>query len=512
MSSHEWKEWCKSGEKPNDIPANPPRTYKQQWESWGHWLGTGRLADQYKVYRTFEDARKYVHGLKLKNIDQWKNWCKSGQKPDDIPARPDNTYKEQWKDWGDWLGTGYIAVTKRDYLPFEDARKYVHGLKLKNQDQWRDWCKSGQKPSNIPAYPSYFYKKKWKGLGDWLGTGYIATTKRHYLPFEDAKKYVMQLGFRTKEEYSNWCKSGQKPSDIPANPTAIYKGQWKGWGDWLGTGTIALQNKVYRLFEEAHKYVMKLRYRSREEYSNWCKSGQKPDDIPASPAGVYNGKWKGWGHWLGTGYIASSKRDYLPFEDARKYVHGLKLKTVEQWRGWCKSGQKPDDIPASPAGVYKEQWKGMGDWLGTGTIALQNKVYRSFEEAHKYVMKLRYRSREEYSNWCKSGQKPSDIPANPTAIYKGQWKGWGDWLGTGYIIPAKRTYRLFTEARAHIHALHLDNTDKWFEYCRSGNKPDDIPAYPYAVYEDEWIGWPDWLGYEERKWSLRKVKGLLTSS
>jgi hypothetical protein len=124
-------------------------------------------------------------------------------------------------------------------------------------------------------------------------------------------------------------------------------------------------------------------------------------------------------------------------------------------------------------------------------------------------MQLQFRSREEYSKWCKSGQKPDDIPADPAAVYKDQWKGWGDWLGTGYIIPANRTYRSFTEARAHTHTLHLDSTDKWFEYCKSGNKPDDIPANPNVVYEDEWIGWPDWLGYEERKWNIRRVKELI---
>jgi hypothetical protein len=90
---------------------------------------------------------------------------------------------------------------------------------------------------------------------------------------------------------------------------------------------------------------------------------------------------------------------------------------------------------------------------------LQNKVYRSFEEAHKYVMQLQFRSREEYSKWCKSGQKPDDIPADPAAVYKDQWKGWGDWLGTGYIIPANRTYRSFTEARAHTHTPFSEN---WF--------------------------------------------------
>jgi hypothetical protein len=63
----------------------------------------------------------------------------------------------------------------------------------------------------------------------------------------------------------------------------------------------------------------------------------------------------------------------------------------------------------------------MVDCTGTGTIALQNKVYRSFEEAHKYVVQQHFKSREEYIKWCKSGEKPTDIPTSHAAVYKEQW-------------------------------------------------------------------------------------------
>ena len=36
----------------------------------------------------------------------------------------------------------------------------------------------------------------------------------------------------------------------------------------------------------------------------------------------------------------------------------------------------------------------------------------------------------------------------------------------------------------------------WEEYCRSGNKPADIPARPDLVYHTEWKGWQDWLGQQ----------------
>ena len=249
-SVKQWDNWCKSGQKPDDIPARPNNTYKEQWKGWGDWLGTGTIALQNKVYRSFEEAHEYVMQLGFKTREEYSKWCKSGQKPDDIPARPNNTYKEQWKGWGDWLGTGYIALTKRDYLPFEDARKYVRGLKLKNQDQWNNWCKSGQKPANIPGSPSNFYKKKWKGVGDWLGTGYIATTKRHYLLFEEAHKYVMQLGFKTREEYSKWCKSGKKPDDIPADPAGGTKNNGRVW-------VIGLAPDILFLLTELTNHLLK---------------------------------------------------------------------------------------------------------------------------------------------------------------------------------------------------------------------------------------------------------------
>jgi hypothetical protein len=73
------------------------------------------------TFRPFPEARDYVRSLKLKNRDEWYEYCKSGNKPDDISARPDVAYKKEWKGWGDWLGTGNIASFKREFLPFSKA-------------------------------------------------------------------------------------------------------------------------------------------------------------------------------------------------------------------------------------------------------------------------------------------------------------------------------------------------------------------------------------------------------
>jgi superfamily II DNA or RNA helicase len=135
---------------------------------------------------------------------------------------------------------------------------------------------------------------------------------------------------------------------------------------------------------------------------------------------------------------------------------------------------------------------------------------RPFEEAKKFVHSLGLKSQREWRTYIKSGKKPIDIPTHPELTYKDKgWISWGDWFDTGYIAAQDRQYRSFEEARNFVHKLGLKSAVEWMEFCKSGNKPADIPSDPYGVYKDEWISFVDWLGYEERLWSIGRVKELL---
>jgi hypothetical protein len=59
---------------------------------------------------------------------------------------------------------------------------------------------------------------------------------------------------------------------------------------------------------------------------------------------------------------------------------------------------------------------------------------------------------------------------------------------------ARISHRPFVEARSFAQSLGLTGKEMWAEYCKSSNKPIDIPSTPRTVYCDEWIGWNDWLG------------------
>jgi hypothetical protein len=90
------------------------------------------------------------------------------------------------------------------------------------------------------------------------------------------------------------------------------------------------------------------------------------------------------------------------------------------------------DIPAKPGTVYVNQgWAGMGDWLGTGTLAFRFRKYRPFKRARAFARRLSLNSKTEWEAFAKRGALPPDIPASPWYVYRDDgWSGIKDWLGT----------------------------------------------------------------------------------
>ncbi len=371
----------------------------------------------------------------------------------------------------------------REWRPFSEARAFVHTLGFKNMAQWQAYGKAGKRPYDIPGNPDKVYITEFKGYGDWLGTGTIASFKRQYRPFSEARAFVHSLKLKGTREWRAYCKSGHKPIDIPSMPER-YGSDFKDYGDWLGTFNIAPTKRGFRTFKEARSYVHSLKLKNQDEWLAYCRSGQKPVDIPATPNNVYLGEFDGFGDWLGTGRT----RHHRSFAEARSFVHTLGLKNTDQWNEYCKSGKKPKDIPSHPGQVYRIEYQGMGDWLGTG----RTRHYRSFAEARAFVRTLGLKGEKQWVKYCRSGKKPPDIPSDPRRRYPGDYKGIDDWLGT--------EYRSFSEARAFVQTLGLKNHDEWIAYRRSGKKPIDIPSNPEQVYRAEYKGVKDWLGVVD-KWN-----------
>jgi hypothetical protein len=245
---------------------------------------------------------------------------------------------------------------KKQFRSFKDARAFVRKLDLKNQKKWNEFRISKQMPDDLPSNPNYTYKNKgWAGYGDFLGTGNIAPKDMSFQSFTDVKNFVQKLRLNSRKEWNEYCKSGTKPDNIPQKVERTYKKEWTSWGDFLGTGTVASYNKQYRSFQKAREFVNALEISGQQQWQNeYVKSGDKPDDIPSNPQRVYKKEWKGWGDWTGTRYVANALRKYRSYSEAKSFVQKLGLKNHQEWKDYCKSGNKPDDIPANPWQVYQE--------------------------------------------------------------------------------------------------------------------------------------------------------------
>jgi hypothetical protein len=168
----------------------------------------------------------------------------------------------------DWLGYESKFV---EMLPIEEARAFVRTLGFKRPKEWRAYCRSGKKPKNIPANPNTVYGGKgWIGWSDWLGD-------KLKLPYEEARAFVRALGLKSVKEWTTYCRSGKKPTNIPRAPHMAYAGKgWADWPDWLGT-----ERKPEMLsFKKARAFVRARRLKGQKEWRAYCRSDKKPAKIP----------------------------------------------------------------------------------------------------------------------------------------------------------------------------------------------------------------------------------------
>ena len=116
-----WEDWA---------PKVPNRTYKE-WQGWNDFLNTtnvfvSRSLDP-ALYRDYWSAVRFMRGLNLKSIKEWKDYLDTGELPLDIPENPAVVYKDQWKGFKEFLGFGNMRVTIADYEKAEFWVMYSDG-------------------------------------------------------------------------------------------------------------------------------------------------------------------------------------------------------------------------------------------------------------------------------------------------------------------------------------------------------------------------------------------------
>lgn len=422
-----------------------------------------------------------------------------------------------------WLQFHDVALRTQAFLPFEAAREWVqHHDTPDSLPEWREWAKSANRPSFIPANPSRTYLNKgWEGWPNWFGRKPKSGRQPgDYLSFEEAREWVqVNTDVTTKDQYLEWAKSGSRPSFIPASPRGVYMNRgWLDWPDWLGT---KYRRGGWLSFDDAREWVHENQVAdSYEEWRKWAKTNDRPSFIPAAPSTVYAQQWQGWPDWLNlrprTGRAVT--KYFLPFEEARSWVQeNVSAKSRSQWQAWLATGERPVFIPADPPRAYSGKgWAGWGDWLGTGTRSPKeiSEAFWPFQEAREFVRSQGLLSVRDWKNWSKE-ERPPFIPAAPDRVYKDQWLGFTDW--TEYppteeaIVPLpmrraiKRRMRekpsaMLSYALAKKMIQRVADEQGWesftdvYNWLRSPERPEYFPHTPQDFYGEWWKGWVDFVG------------------
>jgi hypothetical protein len=158
----EWSKNVKENKIPDNIPNRPDRYFKNRgWISWGDFLSTYRVANQYKkdIFLSYKDSSEFI---KNNNITTMKEFRKFNL-PNNIPTNPQKYYKE-WTNWGDFFGTGKKQDNElsANYLSYSGAKKYIEDNLsiIKSEKIWKEFVKNNKIPKIIPNHPELFYNRK----------------------------------------------------------------------------------------------------------------------------------------------------------------------------------------------------------------------------------------------------------------------------------------------------------------------------------------------------------------
>lgn len=448
------------------------------------------------------NARCLTEGVDVPNIDCIVFSDPRKSKVDIVQALGRALRKKEGKEWGFViLPVIYDDITHEiDNENFQEILAVVRGL-ASNDERIVEYFKDKADPNSTSKQTeSQFHLEVFSEYMDEAELSsqlqiklWEKLSRFSWMPFEEAKKCVLQNEINTHEKWRQFIHSYKRPYNLPTLPNLVYEESgWINWGDFFGTYRIANQHKTFLSHDEAREIVNIKGIKSHKKLREFLKSDDRPSNFPGNPKHNYLNKgWISWEHFFNI-----EKREFLVFNEAKKFIQGLNLKNQKEWREYCKSDRKPNNIPANPNTVYRtEGWINMGDWLGTNNVRNSDKLYRDFYKARDFVRNLKFNNIEQWTAYCKSGKKPIDIPSSPDKPYKNKgWINWADWLGKDSFQgnSQKLTY---LEARKIVQIFKLQSTKEWADFCKSGKKPSNIPNRPSAVYKDNgWNGWGDWLG------------------
>lgn len=352
----------------------------------------------------FKDARTFTRKLGLKGYLQWRKYCKSGNKPVGIPCEPSQAYKNLgWISYSDWLD--YIGPTKEIF----------HKRFFVNDNFFKIW-------SSDMAYI----------LGFWWADGNMDQKKKYFTILVQARdgyilesflkimssSYKLNTRFNNGFEYKyisicspeinkdiealGGCPNKTRTIKFPNVPKKYVCDFIRGY--WDGDGTIVKRkgrvsyiskiissscNLIYGLKETLAniKSIKSTIYVEREKYYTLRLNGKNTKRLCEFiyPTGVNLKLERKMKLFMKHHETYKEQRGietgFLPFNDAKTFAKKNNILSKSKWYRFCKGNKIPLNIAKSPREVYKNEWSGWRDFLGTKDLYKNNYSNRVISKA-----------------------------------------------------------------------------------------------------------------------------------
>ncbi|QJP10018.1 VPA1269 family protein [Pseudomonas multiresinivorans] len=244
------------------LPAYPAKIYPSEWKGFSHFIGAE------EKYSTLAEASEAAQKLGFTSAAAYKAGYKADPK---LPARPEFTYKSEWRTWGVFFG----LVGKYSY---REAGAVARRLGVFSYSDYRILqCQDSRLPSLAPVY----YGKEWLGWEDFLLPSKVEN-------LADVKYAVKVLKIKNSKDYRERYKD--YPC-LPANPDRVFSGEWVDWYDLCDIP------RPYS-YDELRFLVIDGGVTGELMYKQFAIDRKDPR-IPRDPATVYKEQWKSWYEFTG---------------------------------------------------------------------------------------------------------------------------------------------------------------------------------------------------------------------
>jgi hypothetical protein len=172
-SINQWRKYIKNNDLPDFTPRDPRQAYKNRgWISWGDFLGTNRVSDNYVERSSYQEAKSLLEPLNIRSATEYRKLHDEGKLPNTLPKKANRYYGNRgWVSWGDYLSNGFVANQLREFYTLEEFKTKVIELGLKTFISYKRYTLENKVDLKLPTNPSTMYKNKgWVSYQDCIKT------------------------------------------------------------------------------------------------------------------------------------------------------------------------------------------------------------------------------------------------------------------------------------------------------------------------------------------------------